>query len=83
MAVLGPSPSTGCRAVISLCGLPHIASMGQLVPGRWMNPMAGTPCPVMEITPGPHSQECVTAALFWETALRMRDFSKHQIQDLC
>lgn len=69
LAWLGSSTSLHSRAMVFCYGLTCVASMGQAVCVRWMNPVAGTPCPVVEITPGPHSQECIMTSLFWETAI--------------
>lgn len=65
------SPHTaGQRCSVVAC--PHVASVGQSVHCGWVNPVVGASHLVMEITPGPRSQECVMVALFWETAVQMR-----------
>lgn len=82
---MDPTGTEGIRCLLHGCAWTHFphtpqgssaplcltpcSSMGQSVRHGWMNLVVGACRPVMEITPGTHSQKCVTVALFWETAI--------------
>lgn len=72
--------TTGQRCSVVAC--PHVASAGQSVCCGWMNPVVGASHPMMEITPGPRSQERVMVSLLLEAAVWMRVWRAQRASNL-